>query len=168
MEWHGRITALDNLALFDEVNKIKTDSVILPASLTDIPILLDADVAEADDLWDLPDLEPASTEDTATVQLPTVPRPARRNLAPEFGSGVVTQARARASTSSFADGPRNDGTLAAALATVTSTDNMSDLLAMNASLQSDPQGGVPKNYKELIKLKDPSWKNLWTMNWRTS
>ena len=157
MEWHGRITALDDLALFDEVNKIKTDSVILPASPTDIPILSDADVAEADDLWGLPDLVPASTEDTATVQLPTVPRPARRNLAPEFGSGAVTQARARASTSSFADGPRNDGTLAAALATVTSTENMSDLLAMNASLQSDPQEGVPKNYKELIKLKDPSW-----------
>jgi hypothetical protein len=47
--------------------------------------------------------------------------------------------------------------LAAALATVTSTENMSDLLAMNASLQSDPQEGVPKNYMELIKLKDPSW-----------
>jgi hypothetical protein len=34
---------------------------------------------------------------------------------------------------------------------------LSTLLVMNALLQSDPQPGVPKNYKELLKLNDPKW-----------
>jgi hypothetical protein len=37
------------------------------------------------------------------------------------------------------------------------TEDVSELLVMNALLQSDPQEGVPKNYKELIKLNDPTW-----------
>ncbi|KAI2503034.1 Pentatricopeptide repeat-containing protein [Fragilaria crotonensis] len=53
MEWHGRITATDDLALFDELDRLKTDSVILPATSTDIPILSDTDGSDLDDLWDL-------------------------------------------------------------------------------------------------------------------
>ena len=40
MEWHGCITATNDLDLFTELEKLKTDLVILPAS-PDIPILSD-------------------------------------------------------------------------------------------------------------------------------
>ncbi|KAI2512112.1 GAG-pre-integrase domain [Fragilaria crotonensis] len=151
MEWHGRITALDDMALFNEIDRIKTDSIILPAS-PDVQLLPEDDVLDADDLWDLPALVPASTEDP--VVQPVVLRPARRNLAPEYGSGAVTRARARASTVTFADGPRNDDNTVA-IATCTSTTEAE--VIFNAQLQSDPQPGVPKNFKDLLKLNDPKW-----------
>jgi hypothetical protein len=36
-------------------------------------------------------------------------------------------------------------------------EDWTDILVMNASLQSDPTPGVPKNYKELLKLNDKTW-----------
>jgi uncharacterized protein YihD (DUF1040 family) len=164
MEWHGRITATDDLALFDELNRLKTDSVILPPS-SDTPILSDSDIGDADDLWDIPDLVSSPTEEPAAAVTPSVLRPARRNLASEFGSGVttrararslgvVTRARARETTVTFAEVDRNEDTVATAYM---DTEDVSELLVMNALLQSDPQEGVPKNYKELIKLNDPLW-----------
>jgi hypothetical protein len=153
MEWHGRITATDDLALFDELNRLKTDSIIIPSSPV-IPILSDTDVGVADDLWELPVLAPQPTTEELTEAPTNVLRPARRNLAPEFGSGAVTRARARATTATVTVGHRNEDT--ANIATV-DTDDVSELLVMNALLQSDPQVGVPKNYKELIKLNDPLW-----------
>jgi hypothetical protein len=117
MERHGRITALDDLALFDEIDRIKTDSIILPAS-PDVPLLPEDDVFDADNLWDLPALVPTNTEDS--VVQPGALRPARRNLARAYGSGAVTRARARAATVTFADGPRNDDTTLA-MDTCTST-----------------------------------------------
>jgi len=154
MEWHGRITATDDLALFDELNRLKTDSVIIPSSPV-IPILSDTDVGVADDLWELPGLVPKPpTEELPDTTTTSALRPGRRNLAPEFGSGAVTRARARATTATIAEGHRNEDT--ANMATV-DTDDVSELLVLNALMQSDPQEGVPKNYKELIKLNDPLW-----------
>ena len=157
MEWHGRITATDDLALFDELDKLKTDSVILPATTTDIPILSENDGTDLDDLWDLPTTAPAGPEDTG-APVPSAVRPARRNLNPAFGSGAVTRARARASTVTTTDVHRNEDTLEAAVATMTKED-MYMLLVMNALLQSDSKTGVPKNYKDLLKLNDPKWTN---------
>jgi hypothetical protein len=153
MEWHGRITATDDLALFEELNRLKTDSVILPAS-PDIPILSDSDIDKADNIWDIPDVVPVPTEEPAETVPPSVLRPARRNLAPDFGLGAVTRARARKTTITFAEDHRNDDTAATAYM---DTEDVSELLVMNALLQSDPQEEVPKNYKELIKLNDPLW-----------
>jgi hypothetical protein len=121
MKWHGRITATDDLALFDELDRLKMDSVILPATSTDIPILMDADGSDLDDLWNLPPSAPAGPEDTGSP-LPIALRPARRNLAPAFGSGAVTRARARASTATFADVHRNEDNLEAAVATISAED----------------------------------------------
>jgi hypothetical protein len=151
MEWHVRITALDDLALFDKIDRIKTDSIILPA-LPDVPLLLEDDVLDTDDLWDLPALVPTNTEDSA-VQ-PGALRPARRNLARAYGSGAVTRARARASTVTFADFPINNDTTVA-MATCTSTTEAE--VIFNAQLQSDPQPGVPKNYKDIVRRNDPLW-----------
>jgi hypothetical protein len=36
-------------------------------------------------------------------------------------------------------------------------EDLTDILVMNTSLQSDPTPGVPKNYKELLKLNDKTW-----------
>jgi hypothetical protein len=157
MEWHGRITATDDLALFDELDRLKTDSVILPAVSMDIPILSDTADTDLDDLWELPTIAPTGPATTGPP-LPTALRPARRNLTPAFGSGDVTRARARATTDTFADTHRNEDNLEAAVATI-SAEELSILLVMNALLQSDPQAGGPKNYKALLKLNDPKWTN---------
>ena len=52
MELHGRITATDDLDLFTELEKLKTDSFILPAS-PDIPILSDEDFPDDSAIPDL-------------------------------------------------------------------------------------------------------------------
>jgi hypothetical protein len=70
MEWHDRITATDDLALFEELNRLKTDSVILPAS-PDIPILPDSGIDEADDIWGIPDVVPFPTEEPAETVPPS-------------------------------------------------------------------------------------------------
>jgi hypothetical protein len=142
---------LDDLALFDEIDRIKTDSIILPAS-PDVPLLPEDDFLDADNLWDLPALVPTNTEDS--VVQPGALRPARRNLARAYGSGAVTRARARASTVTFADGPRNDDTT---VATATCTTTTEAEVIFNAQLQSDPQPNVPKNYKDLVRRNDPLW-----------
>jgi hypothetical protein len=106
-------------------------------------------------------------EPSTAAVTPSVLRPARRNLASESGSGVTTRARARArslgvvtrarareTTVTFAEVDRNEDTVATAYM---DTEDVSELLVMNALLQSDPQEGVPKNYKDLITLYDPLW-----------
>ena len=37
------------------------------------------------------------------------------------------------------------------------SDDITEMMAMSAALQSDPHLGVPKNYKELLKLQDEDW-----------
>jgi hypothetical protein len=133
--------------LFDELNRLKTDSIILPRS-PDIPFLPDSDIDEADNLWDIPDIAPfPTTEEPAEAVPPSILRPAWRNLAPEFGSGAVTRARARKTTVTFAEDHRKDDPAATAYL---EKEDVSELLVMNALLQSDPQEGVPKNYEELM------------------
>ena len=150
MEWHGRITATDDLDLFEAIDNLKTDSVILPASPV-VPIVTGSDQADADDLFDVvpPPSLLATPEDPMTA---AAIHPARRNLASSFGQGAVTRARARNS----ATGHRIDDI--AATCAIDSTESfLSDIVIFNAHLQSDPQLGVPKNYKELLKLNDPGW-----------
>jgi hypothetical protein len=36
-------------------------------------------------------------------------------------------------------------------------EDWTNILDMNASLQSNPTLGVPKNYKELMKLNNKAW-----------
>jgi hypothetical protein len=79
MKWHGRITATNDLDLFTELEKLKTDSIILPAS-PDIPILSDGDFP---DDTAMPDLisHTSIAEDNPEVSVPTnVAGSTRRNL----------------------------------------------------------------------------------------
>jgi hypothetical protein len=70
MEWHGRQTAEDDLALFDEVTKIKEDSVILEQEPTSFTI----PYAETDTFLEdisVPPLSTLPTPDPATVPTTT-------------------------------------------------------------------------------------------------
>jgi hypothetical protein len=162
MEWHGRTTATDDLDLFTEFEKLKMDSVILPATPV-VPILIDADIPDDSTLSEVPALAPIA-EDVPATQAPTgVVPPAQRNLTSSFGQGAITRSRGHqgAVTRSqvrhvtFADvGHRSDDTAATSTMDI---DDWTDMLVMNASLQSDPTLGVPRNHKELMKLNDKAW-----------
>jgi hypothetical protein len=151
MEWHGRVTATDDVPLFTELSKLQSESVILPSSPV-IPILSQS---VADDLLDDIDIPANMTpSDDRPVPVPVrVAPPARRNLESSMlPTGAITRARARTMNVRFASdvlSHRSD--------TTADTEDDADLIAMNASLQSDPQLGVPKNYKELIRLNDKTW-----------
>ena len=162
MEWHGRTTATDDLDLFTELEKLKIDSVILPATPV-VPILTDADLPDDSTLSEVPALAPIA-EDVPVTQAPTgVVPPARRNLTSSFGQGAITRSRGHQGVVTrsqvrhvtFADvGHRSDDTAATSTMEI---EDWADILVMNASLQSDPTLGVPKNYKELMKLNDKAW-----------
>ena len=162
MEWHGRITATDDLDLFTELEKLKMDSVILPATPL-IPILTDADLPDDSALSDVPALAPIA-EDVPLTRAPTsVVPPARRNLTSMYGRGAVTRSqgqqgvvtRSQVCQVTFADvGHRSDDTAATCTMDI---EDWTDMMVMNASLQSDPTLGVPKNYKEFLKLNDEGW-----------
>ena len=135
MEWHGRITATDDLDLFTELEKLKTDSIILPAS-PDIPILSDKDFP--DDIA-MPDLisRTSIVEDDPEEHVPTdVAASARRNLKSVFNEGAVTRSRARQDVNH-----RNDDTVEESK--VNLEEFVDYLLVLNASLESDPKPGVP-------------------------
>ena len=92
MQWHGRTTATDDLESFTELEKLKMDSVILPASPV-VPILADADLPDDIALSEVPALAPIA-EDVPATQAPTgVVPPAWRNLTSSFGQGEVTRSR---------------------------------------------------------------------------
>ncbi|KAI2489963.1 hypothetical protein MHU86_24615 [Fragilaria crotonensis] len=138
MEWHGRITATDNLDLFTELEQLKSESIILPATPV-IPILTDADFPDDDVI--IEDMPPPVSSPTEEIPAPIftdttdVAPPARRNLTSSFGEGAVTRSRTRQVT--MADvGHRSDDNLDLNLDGITEL-----LMAMNASLQSDPQLG---------------------------
>ena len=148
MEWHGRITATDDLPLFDQLKQLEEDSVIVPASAI-VPHIEDVNDDDVDDLLDLPSLMPRIAEDV----VPPVPDaatlvdpPARRNLASSF-SPVHTRSKTRASSERTDAGIRSDDFAAMTLSE----------LILSATLESDPQLGVPKDYKALLKLNDPTW-----------
>ncbi len=86
MEWHGRITATDDLPLFEQLKLLAEESVIVPASAI-VPHVEDVDYNDVDDLLDTPTIIPRwTTEDVlpqATAILVDNP-PARRNLARHF------------------------------------------------------------------------------------
>ncbi|KAI2505738.1 GAG-pre-integrase domain [Fragilaria crotonensis] len=149
MEWHGRITATDDMDLFTELEKLKTDSIILPAT-ADSTILSDEDFPDDSAM---PDLTSRSSiaEDNPEVPVPTdVAASARRNLTSVFNEGAVTRSRPRQDVSH-----RNDDTVEESKSNL--EESVDYLLVLNASLESDPKPGVPKNYKELIKSKDIQW-----------
>ena len=159
MELHGQITATDDFDPFTELEKLKLDSVILPASPI-VPILKDADLPDNSALLEVPALASIVEDVPATLAATVVAPPARRNFTSSFGQGAVTRSlgqqgvvtRSQVRHATFADvGHRSDDT--AATSTMDSED-WTDILVMNASLQSDPTLGVPKNYKELMKLND--------------
>ena len=162
MEWHGRITATDDLPLFDQVRQLEDDVVIVPASAVmpdpdDAPATDDAEVADLDDLLDnvdMPALIPRpnseDTEDAPTAATVEIAPQARRNLAVSF-SPVVTRSKTR--TGVTLAGMQSDNWTA-----VTSENPMTvEEFILSATLQSDPQLGVPKNYKELVRDNDPKW-----------
>ena len=154
MEWHGRITATDDLDLFTELEKLMTDSIILPA-LPDILILSEEDFPDDSAVPDLIS-RTSITEDDPEEPVPTgVAASARRNLTSEFNEGDVTRSRARQDVSR-----RNDDTVEESNEEVSLEEFVDYLLVLNASLESDPKPGVPKNYKELVKSKDKKWLKL--------
>ena len=150
MEWHGRITATDDLDLFTELEKLKTDSVILPAS-PDIPILSDEDFPDNSAMPDLISRTSIAEDDPEEPVPIDVAASAWRNLTSVFNEGAVTRSRARQDVSH-----RNDDT-AEESKEVNLEEFVDYLLVLNASLESDPKPGVPKSYKELIKSKDKMW-----------
>jgi hypothetical protein len=153
MEWHGRITATDDLPLFAQLKQMEEDSVIVPASAP-VRHVEDVDDADVDDLLDIPELLPRVTEDILqeipeddrVQELPEaaarIDPPARRNLASTF-SPAKTRSKARATDA---------GIMSVDFAGI----DLSELI-LSATLESDPQARVPKDYKALIKLNDPTW-----------
>ena len=63
---------------------------------------------------------------------------------------------------------RNDDTVEESKEEVSLEEFVDYLLVLNASLESDPKPGVPRNYKELIKSKDKKWLKSNMANWETS
>lgn len=159
MEWHGRITATDDMDLFTELEKLKQDSIILPETPV-IPILTDADFPEDAAIDQVPALTqeavPADATSVPTEDSTDVVPPARRNLAASFGEGAITRSRTR--HVSYADVcHRSDDMEDIFDFDLHLSDEIMELLAMSATLQSDPQLGVPKNFKELLKLNNKDW-----------
>ena len=146
MEWHGRITATDDLPLFEQLKLLAEDSVIVPASAI-VPHVEDVDDDDVDDLLDTPTLMPRSpAEDVLPHTTAIVNNPARRNLA-SSSSPAQTRSKTRAASGSTDANIRNYDIASMALSE----------LILSATLQSDPQLGVPKDYKALLKLNDPTW-----------
>jgi hypothetical protein len=146
MEWHGRITATDDLPLFEQLKLLAEDSVIVPASAI-VPHVEDVDDDDVDDLLDTPTLMPRSpAEDVLPQATAIVDNPARRNLASSF-SPAQTRSKTRAASGSTDANIRNYDIASMALSE----------LILSATLQSDPQLGVPKDYKALLKLNDATW-----------
>jgi hypothetical protein len=158
MEWHGRITATDDLALFDEIDKIKEDSTILPETPedSDIPILSDDEMPA-----DIIDAPPEATPSTNST---SVPSRARRDLTDDFATsestqGVTTRATTRNRQVRFDVTSPSDVDTSAVLAWIHhDEDRALNEMVMNVLLQSDPQQGVPKNYKAFKEMNDPLWK----------
>ena len=98
MEWHGRITATDDLPLFTQLKQLEEDSVIVPASAI-VPHVSDVNDDDVDDLLndDMPPLVARTAEERGPI-LPEaaafVDPPAWRNLAASF-SPAVTRSRTR-------------------------------------------------------------------------
>ena len=69
IEWQGRITATNDLDLLTELEKLKTDSIILSASL-DIPILSDENFP---DNSAMPDLYPVLRSRRTTLKNLSLP-----------------------------------------------------------------------------------------------
>jgi hypothetical protein len=155
MEWHGCITATDGLNLFTELEKLKEESIILPETPV-IPILTDADFPDDDAIDNFPALTPETVAPNpptiATDRMSVVP-PARRNLTASFGEGAVTRSRTR--QVSYADACHRSDDMSDF--EINFGDDITEMLAMSATLQSDPQLGVPKNFKELLKLNNKDW-----------
>ena len=154
MEWHGRITATDDLPLFAQLKELEEDSVIVPASAP-IPHVSDVDDVDIDDLLDLPALMPRPAEDVIPVPgaAASVDPPAQRNLASQF-SPAHTRSQTRSASERTDAGIRMDD-----IAVMTAQERLTELteLILNATLQSDPHPDVPKDYKALLKLNDPTW-----------
>ena len=98
MEWHGRQTAEDDLALFDEVTKIKEDSVILEQEPTSFTI----PYAETDTFLEdisVPPLHTPPTPDPTTVPTTTTrrleepPFVPRRSPRINADAGIATRTR---------------------------------------------------------------------------
>ena len=165
MEWHGRITATDDLALFDQIDKIHQDSTMLPETPmdSDVPILSDDEMPE--DIIDAP--QGAGPPEMTPSTTPTsVPRRARRDLTGDFETsealqGAMTRARTRATNRQVTvdvSSPSAVDTSAVLAWIHHDEDRALNEMVMNVLLQSDPQQGVPKNYKEFTEMNDPFWK----------
>ena len=142
MEWHGRVSATDDLPLFEQLKILEDSSVVVPASAV-VPLVEGDEAPDVDDLLDTSTAIPGSVaEDVAPDATATVDVPARRNLAASFSPAHTRSKTARAVL------PDID---VAAMSVVLYE------MILSATLQSDPQMGVPKNYKELIKQNDPDW-----------
>jgi hypothetical protein len=134
MEWYGHITATNDLDLFPELKKLKTDSIILP-TLPDIPILSDEDFPNNSAI---PDPVPRTSiaEGDPEVSVPTdVAVSPRRNLTSDFNEGAATRSRARQVTYADVD-HRNDDTKEERK--INLEEFIDYLLVLNASLESDP------------------------------
>jgi hypothetical protein len=94
---------------------------------------------------------PRTSEDITVPAVDTsVAHPSRRNLTSSFVQGAVTQLQTLAQEVTYDDvGHRSDNILFEL-----SMEDITEMMAISATLQSDPQLGVPKNYKELLKLQD--------------
>ena len=118
-----------------------------------IPILTDADFPDDDALEDMSELVPRTSEDITVPVDTSVAPPARRNLTSSFVEGAVTRSQTCLQEVTYADvGHRSDDILFEL-----SLEDITEMMAMSAALQSDPHLGVPKNYKELLKLQDKDW-----------
>jgi hypothetical protein len=80
MEWHGRTTATDDLLdLFTELEKLKMDSVLMPATPA-VPILTDADLPDDSTLSEVSALAPIAEDVPATQAHTGVVSPARGGI----------------------------------------------------------------------------------------
>ncbi|KAI2513024.1 hypothetical protein MHU86_1315 [Fragilaria crotonensis] len=114
MEWHGRTTATDDIDLFTELERLKSESaVILPATSAVISILTDADFPDDDALEDTLEPVPRTSEDITVPAVDTsVAPPSRRNLTSSFVQGAVTRSQTRAQEVMYDDvGHRSDNIL---------------------------------------------------------
>ncbi|KAI2493367.1 PIF1-like helicase [Fragilaria crotonensis] len=140
MEWHGRISATDDLPLFEQLKILEDSSVIVPASAI-VPYVEDAEVRDVDDLLDIPAATPGPVAEDVIPNAPAiVDVPARRNLAASF-----SPAHTRSKTaSSYAGHGR-----------------CCDVCSMRDDTKCDvaigSTVGSTKELQELIKQNDPLW-----------
>jgi hypothetical protein len=200
MEWHGRVTATDDLSLFEEIENLRqTTHLVSPDDVeTDdgghTTESISEDTKELSIVRNHPmvPLEEVAIGNTGAVEdppgrddnpAPAFGPPARRRLYIPNPEARMTRAQARMLEQEDLDGIRRDPETDAEdesvpqddvvpsdaedeatsqNETLEDIDNEQEIVeggeyCISADLMSDPQPNVPKDYKALMKMNDPSW-----------